>query len=64
MPFNRINQMTKNLTPHLRNLNVSTRTVFQTATYFAERAAKGDIDRALAFLNRPSGTKPVAGDER
>jgi hypothetical protein len=25
--------------------------VLQTATYFAERAVKGDIDRALAFLD-------------
>jgi hypothetical protein len=38
--------------------------VLQTATYFAERAVRGDIDKALQFLSRSSGQAPQAGDER
>ena len=36
----------------------------QTANYFAERAARGDIEQALAFLSREGGVAPALGDER
>ncbi len=35
----------------------------KTASYFAERAARGNLDEALALLNRNGGQVPVAGDE-
>ncbi len=35
-----------------------------TANYFKERAARGDLDQALALLNRAGGQAPEAGDER
>jgi hypothetical protein len=35
----------------------------KTASYFAERAAKGDLDQALALLNRKGGQPPAEGDE-
>lgn len=36
----------------------------QTASYFVRRAAQGDNQQAMAFLSRPGGVPPVAGDER
>jgi hypothetical protein len=36
----------------------------QTASYFAQRSAQGDVQQALAFLNREGGVAPVPGDER
>jgi hypothetical protein len=35
----------------------------KTADYFAERAARGDIDAALRILGRPGGEPPRSGDE-
>ncbi len=35
----------------------------KTADYFAERAARGDIDAALRLLSRPGGEPPRSGDE-
>ena len=35
----------------------------KTAKYFAERAARGNLDQALALLSRAGGQPPVAGDE-
>jgi hypothetical protein len=35
----------------------------QTASYFAQRAAKGDVQQALRFLNREGGVPPTLGDE-
>jgi hypothetical protein len=35
----------------------------QTASYFAQRAAKGDVQQALRFLNREGGVPPALGDE-
>jgi len=35
----------------------------KTASYFAERAAKGNLAEALALLNRDGGQPPAAGDE-
>ena len=35
----------------------------ETADYFAERAARGDIDAALRILARPGGEPPRSGDE-
>jgi hypothetical protein len=35
----------------------------KTADYFAERAARGDIDAALRILARPGGEPPRSGDE-
>jgi uncharacterized protein (DUF1778 family) len=35
----------------------------KTADYFAERAARGDIDAALSILARPGGEPPRSGDE-
>jgi hypothetical protein len=35
----------------------------KTASYFAERAARGDLIQALALLNRSGGLPPVVGDE-
>jgi hypothetical protein len=35
----------------------------KTADYFAERAARGDIDAALGILARPGGELPRSGDE-
>ncbi len=36
----------------------------KTATYFTERAARGNPDLALALLNREGGQAPTPGDER
>lgn len=36
----------------------------KTADFFAERAGRGDVDRALRFLERQGGEKPRSGDER
>lgn len=39
-------------------------TAIQTAeTWFAARRGSGDLNRALAFLSRPGGDPPRAGDE-
>lgn len=35
----------------------------KTAQYFAERAQRGDLSSALAFLSRPGG-QPPADDDR
>jgi len=35
----------------------------KTADYFAERAARGDVDAALRILSRPGGESPRSGDE-
>jgi len=35
----------------------------KTADYFTERAKQGDLDRALAMLNRAGGQPPQAGDD-
>ena len=35
----------------------------KTADYFAERAARGDIDAALRLLGRSGGEPPQKGDE-
>ena len=36
----------------------------RTATYFAERAARGEVKQALEILNRAGvGNLPLAGDE-
>ena len=35
----------------------------KTADYFAEHAARGDIDAALRVLKRPGGEPPRSGDE-
>ena len=35
----------------------------KTADYFAERAARGDIDAVLRILARPGGEPPRSGDE-
>jgi uncharacterized protein (DUF1778 family) len=35
----------------------------KTADYFAERAARGDIEAALRILARPGGEPPRSGDE-
>jgi len=35
----------------------------QTASYFAQRASKGDVQQALSFLNREGGVPPALGDE-
>lgn len=35
----------------------------KTANYFAERAARGNLDLALALLNREGGQPPATGDE-
>lgn len=35
----------------------------QTASYFTQRAAQGDLQQALRFLKREGGQAPVAGDE-
>jgi uncharacterized protein (DUF1778 family) len=35
----------------------------KTADYFAERAARGDIDAALRILKRPGEEPPRSGDE-
>ena len=36
----------------------------KTADYFAQRAAKGDLNAALAMLNRSDGQAPVEDDIR
>ena len=36
----------------------------KTADYFAQRAAKGDLNAALAMLNRSGGQAPVEDDIR
>jgi hypothetical protein len=36
----------------------------QTASYFVQRAAKGNTQEALAFLSRQGGQAPTLGDER
>jgi uncharacterized protein (DUF1778 family) len=39
-------------------------TAIQTAeTWFAARRGSGDLNQALAFLSRPGGDPPRAGDE-
>lgn len=35
----------------------------KTADYFQERAKRGNLDAALALLNRTGGEPPQAGDE-
>lgn len=35
----------------------------KTADYFQERAKRGNLDAALALLNRKGGEPPQAGDE-
>ena len=35
----------------------------KTADYFQERAKRGNLDAALALLNRTDGVPPQAGDE-
>ncbi len=35
----------------------------KTASYFAERAARGNLDAALALLSRDGGQPPAVGDE-
>ena len=35
----------------------------KTADYFQERAKRGNLDAALALLNRTGGVPPQAGDE-
>ena len=35
----------------------------KTADYFQERAKRGNLDAALALLNRTGGVSPQAGDE-
>lgn len=35
----------------------------KTAEYFLERAKHGDLDAALAMLNRKGGVRPQEGDE-
>ena len=35
----------------------------KTADYFLERAKRGNLDAALALLNRKGGEPPQAGDE-
>mgnify|MGYP001562830564 FL=1 len=35
----------------------------KTADYFQERAKRGNLDAALALLNRTDGVLPQAGDE-
>lgn len=34
----------------------------QTTSYFAQRAAQGDVQQALSFLNREGGALPASGD--
>jgi hypothetical protein len=34
----------------------------KTAQYFSERAQRGDLSAALAFLNRPGGQPPADDD--
>lgn len=36
----------------------------RTADFFAERAARADVSRALEIMDRPGGEAPGAGDER
>ncbi len=36
----------------------------KTAEYFAQRAPRGDLDAALATLNRAGGVEPAPGDRR
>lgn len=36
----------------------------RTADFFAERAARADVSRALEIMDRPGGKVPGAGDER
>jgi hypothetical protein len=36
----------------------------KTADYFVQRAAKGDLNAALAILNRSGGQAPMADDIR
>jgi hypothetical protein len=36
----------------------------QTASYFSQRATRGDTAQALSFLNRKGGQAPTLGDER
>lgn len=36
----------------------------QTASYFTQRALKGDTAQALVFLSRNGGQAPSRGDER
>lgn len=35
----------------------------QTASYFTQRAANGDVQQALKFLNREGGVPPALDDE-
>ena len=35
----------------------------QTARYFTQRAAQGDVQKALQFLNREGGEAPAVDDE-